>query len=311
VTEPLIRWTFGALALLLVSASGALALFGARLGQKLRLELRQRLIGWWIMIAIFAVAMLSTRKVTIAFFAFISFLAFKEYVALIAIRRADRRVLFWAYLAIPVQYYLIARGWYGLFVLFVPVYVFLLLPFRMILVGETQGYVRAIATLQWGLMTMVFCLGHLAWLLVMPVAEGTTAKYSGPALVMFVICLTQLNDVAQYCWGKAIGGPKIVPTVSPNKTWAGMLGGLITTALLAWLAGPYYTPLTSMQSLVAGTIIGAGGFVGDCAMAALKRDIGVKDASDMIPGHGGVIDRVNSLIYTAPLFTHFVRFLHF
>lgn len=312
--EPLVVTTLGAVLGLLATVSLVVWLLRRRLPSALLLDLKNRLIGWWIMISIFAVALLASRRATIVFLGLVSFLAFKEYLALIAVRRADRRVLFWAYLAIPVQYLLIERGWYGLFVLFVPVYVFLLLPIRMVLIGETGGYVRAIATIQWGLMTMVFCLGHIAWLLVMPGAEqaatGLLHATSGPAMVLFLIGLTQLNDVMQYVWGKSLGRRKVVPTVSPNKTWGGVLGGVATTTLLAWWAGPHFSPLTPKQSLLAGLIIGIGGFFGDCAMAALKRDIGVKDASDMIPGHGGVIDRVNSLIYTAPLFTHFVRFLY-
>ncbi len=310
--EDLVVKTFGVIVAVLALVSLIVFALESRLTPKLFVELRDRLWGWWIMVGIFAVAMLSSWRITVVFFAFVSFLALKEYFALIAVRRADRRILFWAYLAIPIQYYLIAQGWYGFFVLFIPVYVFLFLPFRMITIGETAGYVRAISTIHWGLMTMVFCLSHLAWLLVMPTVEsrtGTTA--SGPAMVLFLVCLTQLNDVAQYVWGKSLGRRKILPTVSPNKTWGGMLGGAATTVLLSYLAAPYFTPLTVHQSLIAGVIIGVGGFIGDCAMASLKRDIGVKDASDMIPGHGGVIDRVNSLIYTAPLFTHFIRYLHF
>lgn len=123
--------------------------------------------------------------------------------------------------------------------------------------------------------------------------------------------LTQLNDVAQYLWGKSLGRHKIVPKVSPNKTWAGFLGGVATTTLLAWLIAPWLTPLTEMESVLAGLLIGVCGFVGDVVISALKRDIGVKDSGSLLPGHGGILDRLDSLTYTAPLFFHFIRYLHY
>jgi phosphatidate cytidylyltransferase len=123
--------------------------------------------------------------------------------------------------------------------------------------------------------------------------------------------LTQLNDVAQYIWGKSLGRHKVLPTVSPNKTVEGLIGGIATTAVLAVLLAPVLTPLTRWHSLAAGLMIGAAGFLGDTTVGAVKRDIGVKDAGTMIAGHGGVLDRINSLTYTAPLFFHFVRFYYF
>jgi phosphatidate cytidylyltransferase len=127
--------------------------------------------------------------------------------------------------------------------------------------------------------------------------------------VLFLVVLTQLNDVAQFLWGKSLGRRKIVPEVSPGKTWAGFLGGVATTTLLATLSGPYLTPLNQQQSLIAGLIIGVGGFIGDVSISALKRDLGIKDSGSLLPGHGGILDRVDSLTYTAPLFFHYVYWL--
>jgi phosphatidate cytidylyltransferase len=124
------------------------------------------------------------------------------------------------------------------------------------------------------------------------------------------VVLTQLNDVAQYIWGKTLGRHKVVPTVSPNKTVEGLVGGIVTTTALSLLLAPLLTPLTLPHRIAAGLMIGAGGFLGDITIGAVKRDIGVKDAGSMLPGHGGVLDRVNSLTYTAPLFFHFLRFYY-
>jgi len=268
------------------------------------LELSQRVNSWWIMVAIFIVAIGVDRRLSIGFFALVSFLALKEYFSLIPTRRADRRVLFWAYLSIPIQYYWVAREWYGMFIVFIPVWVMLLISARMVLIGETRDFLRAVGTIQWGLMLMVFSISHQAYLLVL-------SPTGGGALVLYLVVLTQLNDVAQYIWGKSLGRHKVLPTVSPNKTVEGLIGGILTTTVLAVLLRTVLTPLTLPHSIAAGLMIGAGGFLGDTTIGALKRDLGVKDSGTMIAGHGGVLDRVNSLTYTAPLFFHFVRFFYF
>jgi phosphatidate cytidylyltransferase len=268
------------------------------------LELAQRVRSWWVMVAVFAIAIAIDRRLSIAFFAFVSFLALKEYLSLIPTRRADRRVLFWAYLSIPLQYYWVYRGWYGIFIVFIPVWIVLVVSARMALIGETRDFLGAAGTIQWGLLLMVFGISHQAYLLVLP-PEG------GAALVLYLVLLTQLNDVAQYVWGKTLGRHKVVPTVSPNKTVEGLVGGIMTTTVLAFLLAPLLTPLTRAHSIAAGLMIGACGFLGDITIGAVKRDIGVKDAGTMLPGHGGVLDRINSLTYTAPVFFHFVRFYYY
>ena len=286
-----------------------LALFGLRRYQpdKDHTELVQRTRSWWVMITIFTLAMLLSRTISIVFFAILSFLALKEYLSIIPTRRADRRVLFWAYLAIPFQYLWVAQGWYGMFIIFVPVYLFLLLPLRMVMIGETHHFLRAVGTLHWGVMMTVFSISHVAYLLVLP-GEGAG---SGAALVLYLVILTEFNDVAQFTWGKLFGAHRVTPTVSPNKTWEGLIGGVATTTVLAVLLAPLLTPLTWPMAVAAGLLIGSGGFIGDITLSAVKRDVGIKDSSGLIPGHGGLLDRIDSLIYTAPLFFHFVRYFYY
>lgn len=272
-------------------------------------ELRERVRTWWLIVAVFAVAVLFNRTVSVVVLGFVSFLAFKEYLSLIPTRRADHRVLFWAYLAIPLQFYWVWSGWYGLFIIFIPVYVFLFLPMRMILIGETQGFLHAIGTLHWGLMVTVFSLSHMAYLLVLPAQSNPAGGAMG--LLIYLVFLTEINDVAQYIWGKSFGRRKIVPKVSPNKTVAGFLGGVMTTSVLAVVLAPWLTPLTILESIGAGFLVGIAGFVGDVTLSALKRDLGVKDSGSLLPGHGGLLDRLDSLTYTAPLFFHYAYFLHY
>ena len=306
--SPNLKWAFIAIFGILVLATVILPILKKFLQSSNYKELKQRIRSWWIMVSVFVGALLFSRNFSLLFFAFISFLATKEFFSMIETRRADRRVLFWAYLSIPIQYFFIAAGWYGMFVLFIPMYVYLFLPMRMILLGETSGFIRSIGTIHWCLMKTVFCLSHNAALLVLPAAINPNG--GGPALVLFLVALTQLNDVFQYIWGRLLGNRKILPLVSPGKTWAGFLGGVATTTAVAFLIAPYLTSFNTKFSILAGLIIGVGGFVGDVVISAVKRDVGVKDSGSLIPGHGGILDRIDSLTYTAPIFFHFVYFLY-
>lgn len=269
-------------------------------------ELTLRIRTWWVIIVLFSLAILSPHWLALTFFALVSFMALKEFLTLVPSRQSDRMPLLWMFIAIPLNYWLIGIGWYGLFVVFIPVYFFLFLPVRMVIAGDTHGFLRTAAQLQWGLMTTVFAFSHVAFLLVLPVDPQT-----GALLTLFLVGLTEFNDVAQYLWGKSLGHIKITPKVSPNKTLAGLLGGVFTTALLAMLTGPLLTPMNSGMALLAGAIIAITGFCGDVVMSAIKRDIGVKDSGTLLPGHGGILDRLDSLIFTAPVFFHFINYFYY
>lgn len=267
-------------------------------------ELTLRIRTWWVIIVLFSLAMLSPQWLALTFFALVSFIALKEFLTLAPSRQSDRMPLLWMFIAIPINYWLIGIGWYGMFVVFIPVYVFLFLPARMVLTGDTQGFLRTASQLHWSLMTTVFAFSHVAFLLVLP-ADGLQ---TGALLVLFLVGLTEFNDIAQYLWGKSLGRTRVIPKVSPNKTLAGLLGGVVTTAVAAMILGPLLTPLNWPMALLAGVIIGITGFCGDVVMSAIKRDIGVKDSGTLLPGHGGILDRLDSLIFTAPVFFHFIRY---
>ena len=271
-------------------------------------EVELRIRSWWVMFIIFTIAIVVHSTISLIFLALLCFLALKEYFSLIPFNRAHRLVLFWAYLAIPIQFLFIYFEQYGMFIIFIPVYMFLLIPIQAIFVGDTKKFLQSIASVQWGMMLMVFGLSHLAYLLVLP---GKESSIIGAGLVLFLVVLTQANDVAQFLWGKLLGKRKIVPKVSPNKTWAGFIGGLVTTTILAVILAPLLTPFSLLASIVSGLYIALMGFIGDVNISALKRDLAIKDTSSIIPGHGGILDRVDSLTYTAPLFLHFTRFFYF
>jgi phosphatidate cytidylyltransferase len=314
--SPAVRWVF--LAVLI-----ALAVSSVLVGQLIRQhpdrnyrELRARVHTWWIIVGLFAVAVMLNKLGVLIFFGCVSALALREYLTLIPPRVADWRVLVLVYASIPFQYLWIYCEWYGMFIIFVPVYLFLLLPTRLVLMGVTDGFVQSTSALHWGLMTTVFSVSHAAYLLVMEPGANprwpphwsadATAASAGAGLLLFLVLLTELNDIFQYLWGKSLGHVPIAPHVSPRKTVAGFVGGVATTTVLAAVLGPWLTFMTWQYAMLAGLIIGLGGFAGDLSISAVKRDLGVKDSGTALPGHGGILDRIDSLTYTAPLFFHFV-----
>ena len=245
-------------------------------------SLTQRVKSWWVMAVVFTLAILMSEKVSIGFFGLVSFLALKEFFSLIPTRRADRRALFWGYLAIPLQYYWIYQEWYGLFIIFIPVYMFLFIPLRMVLIGQTDGYIKSVGTIHWGLMLTVFCLSHTAFLLILK-RNDFPGELPGIGLVLFLVIMTQLNDVFQFIWGKLFGRAKILPSVSPGKTWAGFIGGVLTCIITAWVLGPFLTILDPKQSLISGFIIGVSGFFGDVNLSARNEWFSKLPALNSVP----------------------------
>ncbi|WP_046243915.1 phosphatidate cytidylyltransferase [Hymenobacter terrenus] len=307
----ILPYAFGAILALLVTASGITATLIRLHPTRNYTSVKLRIQTWWWLASLLFFSLGFHRTVAVVVLAVLSFMAFKEFISLIPTRPIDNSVLLLAYLAIPVQYLWVSMAWYGMFIIFIPVYVFLLLPLRMVINGETKGFVRAVGTIHWGLMTTVFSISHVAYLLALPAHAGAHGEVRGEMLVFYLLVLTQLNDVAQFLWGKLLGRHQVAPKVSPNKTVEGLVGGIITTTLLAWLMGPWFTPLSPLYSLLAGVLISLFGFTGDVVISAVKRDIGVKDAGRLLPGHGGILDRLDSLTYTAPLFFHFVYYFYY
>lgn len=238
--------------------------------------------------------------------AFLSFLAFRELYSVLGFRISDRRAIFWAYVSIPIQYYLAYIGWYGAFIIFIPIVMFLFLPLRIVLKGDTAGIIKSMSSLQWILMLTVFGLSHMAYLLSLPDVPGFAS--GGRGLLLFLVFLTEINDVMQFTWGKLLGKHKIVPKVSPNKTWEGFVGGLISTTIIGYFLG-FLTPLDDYQVVFVSFMIASSGFIGDIVMSSVKRDIGIKDMGSTIPGHGGILDRIDSLAYTTPVFFHLVYYM--
>lgn len=269
-------------------------------------ELVDRVTSWWIMVALIAAALALGRYGTVAFFAAVSFIALREFLSLAPTRKEDRLVILVAYLTVPLGYLLIAFDRYTIYLVAIPVYAFLAMPALMVLNGRTSGFLASVGILHWGVMITVYNLGYIALLAMTPAAEAPEA---GPAgLIFLLLVATAANDVLQYAWGKSLGRRAILPTISPNKTWAGFLGGWVSTAALIALLAPLFTPLAGTGRVLTAVLLPVAGFAGDVTMSAIKRDLGVKDSSRLIPGHGGALDRLDSLTFTAPLYFHILAF---
>lgn len=307
VTDNVLLVLAGIFSVLVVASLFCLALRIVRPNGN-HVELFSRIKSWWIIVSIILIAFVSHPVLILLMFTGASFLALREYLSLIPLREADHRLLKWAYLAIPVQYFWVYDQWYGMFLIFIPVYMFLFLPLRMVLIGEMKGFLHAVSSMHWGLMITVFSLSHISYLLVLS-PEGNPVAH-GAGLVLYLILLTEANDVSQYIWGKLFGRHKVIPKVSPNKTWEGLFGGVATTIVIAFFLASVLTPFTPVESILVGLIVGFAGFIGDVTISAVKRDFGVKDTGTLLPGHGGILDRLDSLTFTAPLFFHFLNYTH-
>jgi len=264
-----------------------------------------RINAWWGMVALLAIAMLGGRGGVVILFAIMSFAALREFLTLTTKSRADHWALVASFFVVlPVQYALIYSDWYGMYSIFIPVYAFLFLPIVSVLHGDTDSFLVRVAETQWGLMICVFAASHVPALLSLEIAgfEGKNVL-----LVAFLVVVVQLSDVLQYVWGKLLGKRKIAPSLSPSKTWEGFVGGTLSASLVG--AGLWWmTPFSPVQAFGLSLIITLMGFFGGLVMSAIKRDKGVKDWGHLIAGHGGFIDRLDSVVFSAPIFFHIVRY---
>ncbi|MGY8932285.1 MAG: phosphatidate cytidylyltransferase [Flavobacteriales bacterium] len=303
---PEIQWVIAIILLILVFATLLFWIWNMIKPSKLVDEMQIRTRSWWIMCCIFLFASIVNPVVTYFALGFLSFLTLRELYSQLKLRKIDRSVLFFCYLSIPIQYFLAFKGYYTLFLIFIPVFMFIIIPFLLVLTGETKDIIRSMCILPTSLMLGVFGISHLALLISFP--EMNSNGVSGKALLLFLIFITEANDIMQFVWGKIFGKHKILPKVSPNKTWEGFIGGVISTTIIGYFMG-FLTPLNTWQLILLSSSIAVFGFMGDAIMSAVKRDFGVKDMSNAIPGHGGVLDRVDSLSTTASPFFHIVYFI--
>lgn len=268
-------------------------------------NLVSRINAWWVMVIAIGLAFIFGKRGVHVLFFLISFYALREFLSLAYTRRSDHNAMVAAFfIALPFQYFLIWIEWYGLYSIFIPVYAFLILPILSALAADTKRFLERTAKVQWGLMICVYCISHVPALLTLniPGYEGRQLL-----LIAFLVLVVQGSDVLQYIWGKLAGKHKVAPELSPSKTWEGLIGGVLSATALG--AALYWiTPFHAWQAALIAFTICLMGFFGGLVMSAIKRDRGVKDWGTMIEGHGGMLDRLDSVIFAAPIFFHLTRY---
>ena len=308
VDESLIGVLIGVVALLVVSS-----VIGAILSARTKSESQRRVIdnlnartkSWWIMVALLVIAFAFGRVGTLTLFAFASFFALREFITLTPTRPGDYVPLLLSFFVLlPAQYALIGYDRYGIFAIFIPVYAFLLLPAVAAFAADTEDFLARCAKVQWGVMICVYCISYAPALLFLRIPGY---ERSDALLIVYLLLIVQLSDVLQYVFGKIFGRTKLAPRVSPSKTVEGLLGGGLSATAIGGALFPL-TPFTFLESLAMSFAIVAMGFVGGLTLSAVKRSLGAKDWGALIEGHGGVLDRLDSVSFAAPIFFHLTRF---
>jgi phosphatidate cytidylyltransferase len=264
-----------------------------------------RVHSWWAMVILFTLATLLGDVALLLLFAFASFAALREFLTYTYKRQADHLSLALAFFVIlPLQYLFVGLGWTGLFTVFIPVYAFLLLPIVSALRGDPNRFLARVAETQWGLMICVYCISHVPALLG---TDGGTGTGRTVLLIAFFVLVVQLGDLLEYFAGRRIGRHRIAPGLSP-KTLEGMACGVVAAAAIG--AGlSWVTPFGPLGAAALAALASVAGMFGNLVFAAIKRDKGVKDWSHLIPGQGGFLDQLDSVIFAAPVFYHVMSIL--
>ena len=284
---------------------------------------RQRVNAWWLMCAILVFGLLFRSIGTVILFGFVSFWALREFITMAPTRRGDHRALFWALIVFtPLQYVLIAfetldirwgrsneLDYYGLYSILIPVYASIFLPARIALSGDPKRFLERSAQITVGLLICVYALSYAPALvnLDLTYSDGTPWKGGSQAgLLFFFILVSQLSDVLQWVWGQLVGRRAIAAEVSSSRTWEGFIGGTLSSGLvggaLCWV-----TPFQAWEAMSMAMIVSVMGTFGGMTMSAIKRDRGVNDYGSLVMGHAGVLDRIDTLCFAAPVFYHVTR----
>jgi phosphatidate cytidylyltransferase len=277
-----------------------------------------RVRAWWMMFVILIAGLILGYVATVVLFGLISFWALREFITMTPTRRGDHRTLFWTFVIFtPLQYVLVGLGWYEGFTVMIPVYASLFIPARIAVAGDPKRFLERVAKIQAGLLICVYCLSHAPAILGLSLTDAAKQPWlidvannirgSNASVLFFFVLMVQLNDVFQYMWSQLLGKHVIAPQINASRTWEGLIGGTLST-MLAGMMLSWATPFgLSWSGPIAGAVALAG-FAGSMTMSGIKRDRGVQDYGTLVSGHAGVLDRIDSLCFAAPVFFHITRF---
>ncbi len=316
------RWLVGVVFLLLVLSLGAIYALRRQpeniVNPAVRRTFELRVRAWCMMFAILVAGLKLGSTGTVVLFGLVSFWALREYITMTPTRPADHKTLFWAlFFFTPAQYVLVGWGshwgsissdqWYGMFSVLIPVYASLLIPASIAISGDEKRFLERTAKIQVGLLICVYALSYAPAILNLQLFDNKEQEKvwagSNAGLLFYFVLLVQLGDIFQYGWGKLVGRRVIAPKINSSRTWEGLIGGIATTAMVAALLWKV-TPFGFLEAGCMGMVVAIMGFAGGMTMSAIKRDRGVKDYGTLVQGHAGVLDRIDSLCFAAPVFFH-------
>jgi phosphatidate cytidylyltransferase len=264
-----------------------------------------RLRASWSIVAVFSVAFALGINALLVVFAVASFFALRNFVSLTPIRPADHWALVLAfYVVIPLQYILIGVRETGLFTVFIPVYLFLLLPVVMALKQDNERYLERIAKVQWGLMISVYCVSHAP-----AIVQLSAPDYGerGPLLLVYFLLVLFVSDLLQVIAGATLGGTPLKS--DPQRTWAGIMVGAMGAGLLG-TALWWMTPFRWWQSTLMSMVVAGAGFTGTVVLMSVKKSLGARDWDTGIVPVRAVLDRLDALAFAAPVFFHLTAWLY-
>jgi len=272
-----------------------------KLTPELRTDLWTRYKSWLVLAPLMVGPLLAGRLPAIIGVSVLSALCYREFARATGLFR-QRLVSGIVALGGILLTFAIADHWYAFFVALAPLTASSIVIFALF-ADQPKGYIQRVALGLLAFMLFGDCLGHFSYF---------ANDRLGPPIQLAILLCVELNDVFAYCTGKMFGHRKLAPQTSPNKTIGGALGALVlTTALFASLAHAIFrgTVLDHPIHLVTlGLLLSLTGQWGDLVMSSIKRDLGIKDMAATIPGHGGLLDRFDSLIFVGPALFHYIGY---